>query len=114
MIRIIRRISIMKVEVKKEGEVAVISMEGNMMGTCDAADLHKEVINLLENDINKIVLDMADVHWIGSLCIGAVMREVISTRQKGGDIYMASPSKKVKRLLKITKLEGVVKVYISI
>ena len=104
----------MKVEITKEGKVAVISMEGNMMGICDAADLHKEVINLLENDINKIVLNMADVHWMGSLCIGAVMREVISARQKKGDIYLASLSKKVKRLFRITKLEGLVKIYSSV
>ena len=104
----------MLVEITKEGNVAIISMEGNMMGTCDAEELHTEVISLLGKNISKIVLNMAEVHWIGSLCIGAVMREVISARQKEGDICLASPSKKVKRLFQITKLESVVKIYASV
>jgi len=103
-----------KVEYTKEGSIAIITLEGNMMGTCDAEELHAAVISLLEKNINKIVLNMAEVHWIGSLCIGAVMREVISARQKEGDIYLASPSKKVQRLFQITKLESVVKIYASV
>ncbi len=37
--------------------------------------------------------------------------QIISARQKNGDVYLASPSQKVQRLFQITKLDGVVSIY---
>ena len=101
----------MVVERKRNGSVAIVELKGKMAGTCDADELNDEVISLLENNTNHIVINMQHVHWIGSLCIGALMREIISTRQKEGDVYLASPSQKVQRLLEITKLQGVIRIY---
>lgn len=101
----------MIIEGKKNGQVAIIDLKGKMAGTCDAEELHDEVKSLLENKTNHIVLNMQHVHWIGSLCIGALMREIISVRQQEGDVYLAAPSQKVQRLFQITKLEGVVGIY---
>lgn len=101
----------MKIEEKNQGEVAIIAMEGNMVGSYEANVLHDEIRNILEKKITNIVLDMRDVHWMGSLCIGAIMREIIHTRQKNGDVHLASLSRKVFKLFQITKLEGVVNIY---
>jgi len=104
----------MKIKEKRNGSVAIIELKGKMAGTCDAEELHDEVRSLLENNTNHIVLNMQHVHWIGSLCIGALMREIISARQKEGDVYLAAPSQKVERLFQITKLEGVISIYPSV
>ena len=101
----------MLIEEKKNGHVAIIKLKGKMVGSCDAEELHDEVKSLLERKTNHIVLNMKNVSWIGSLCIGALMREIISARQKEGDVYLASPSEKVIRLFQITKLEGVVNIF---
>jgi anti-sigma B factor antagonist len=101
----------MEFKEKRNGTVAIIELKGKMAGTCDAEELHDEVKSLLEKDTNHIVLNMKHVNWIGSLCIGALMREIISARQKDGDVYLAAPSQKVLRLFEITKLEGVVSIY---
>lgn len=101
----------MLIEEKKNGHVAIIKLKGKMAGSCDAEELHDEVKSLLERKTNHIVLNMKNVSWIGSLCIGALMREIISARQKEGDVYLASPSEKVIRLFQITKLAGVVNIF---
>jgi len=101
----------MIIEEKEKSHIAIIDLKGKMAGTCDAEDLHDEVKSLLKKKITHIVLNMKNVTWIGSLCIGALMREIISARQKEGDVYLAAPSKKVIRLLQITKLEGVVNIF---
>jgi anti-sigma B factor antagonist len=101
----------MRVEEKKQGNVAIIALEGNMVGTGEADVLHREVQSLLEKDTTQIVLDMKEVHWMGSLCIGAVMREIISVRKRKGDIHLATPSNKVSRLFQITQLERIVNIY---
>jgi anti-anti-sigma factor len=74
----------MIIEEKRNGSVAIIDLKGKMAGACDAEELHDEVKALLESNTNHIVLNMQHVHWIGSLCIGALMREIISARQKEG------------------------------
>ena len=101
----------MKIREKNQGDVAIVALQGNMMGICEADDLHNEIVKLLEQKKTKIVLDMTDVQWMGSLCLGAVMREIIHTRQKNGEVYLAALSRKVHRLFQITKLEGVVNIY---
>jgi len=101
----------MIIEEKRNGSVAIINLKGKMAGSCEADELHEEVKSLLNNSTNQIVLNMENVNWIGSLCIGALMREIISARQKNGDVYLASPSQKVQRLFQITKLEGMVNIY---
>ena len=101
----------MVIEQRTNGQVAIIELKGKMAGTCDAEELHEEVKSLLENQTKQIVLDMQRVNWIGSLCIVAIMREIITARQKDGDVFLAAPSQKVQRLFEITKLEGVVHIY---
>ena len=101
----------MQVIEKNKGDIAIITLEGNMVGSCEADILHNEVRSLLDRNTSKIVLDMKDVHWMGSLCIGALMREIIIVRQNNGDVHLASLSEKVLRLFKITKLEGIVNIY---
>ncbi len=104
----------MLIEEKINGSVAIINLKGKMAGTCEAEELHDEVKSLLNNSTIHIVLNLQDVQWIGSLCIGALMREIISARQRSGDVYLASPSQKVQRLFQISKLEGVINIYPSV
>ncbi len=104
----------MRVKEKKQGNVAIIAFEGNMVGTCEADVLHMVIKSLLEKNTTQIVLDMKEVNWMGSLCIGAVMHEIISVRKIKGDIHLAVLSKKVRRLFQITHLEGMVNIYPTI
>ena len=104
----------MEKEEKKDVNVSIIHLKGKMAGISEAEELHHEVNSLFEKKIKHIVLNMQHVSWIGSLYLGALMREIISARKKNGDVYLASLSKKVQRLFQITKLETVVKIYPTI
>jgi anti-anti-sigma factor len=95
----------MIIEEKRNGNVAIINLKGKMAGTYEAEELHDEVKSLLNNSTNQIVLNLQNVHWIGSLCIGALMREIISARQKSGDVYLASPSPLKKQLPRLTRIK---------
>ena len=101
----------MKLEEKFQGDIAIITIHGNLVGSCEADVLHEKVEELLKEGRLQIVLDMSDVHWMGSLCIGAIMREIISVRKRNGDIYLAGLSRKVRRVFQITKLDGIIKIY---
>jgi anti-anti-sigma factor len=104
----------MNVEEKEQGDIAIITIHGNLVGTCEADSLHAEIEKLINAGKLKMVLDLSDVHWIGSLCIGALMREIISIRKKGGDMHLSGLSRKVRRVFQITKLDGIINIFPTI
>jgi len=101
----------MKLDEKLQGDITIITIHGNLVGTCEADTLHGAIENLVKEGRLKIVLDMSDVDWMGSLCIGAIMREIISVRRNGGDIYLAGLSRKVRRIFQITKLDDIIRIF---
>ena len=101
----------MELDTKFHGDIAILAIHGNLVGTCEADTLHETVENLVKEKGHNIIFDMSDVHWMGSLCIGALMREVISVRKRGGDIHLAGLSRKVRRVFQITKLDSVIRIF---
>jgi anti-sigma B factor antagonist len=104
----------LKLENKFQGDITIITIHGNLVGTFEADKLHGAVENLIKEGRRKIVLDMSDVDWMGSLCIGAIMREIISVRRNGGDIFLAGLSRKVRRIFQITKLDEIIRIFPAI
>jgi anti-sigma B factor antagonist len=93
------------------GDIAILYLEGKMIGTPDTDKLHCEVQCLLKEDIHKIVVDLHGISWMGSMGVGALMRDLISVRNAGGDLRLAHLSSKLKSLFKITKLASVILIY---
>ena len=96
---------------KLVGDVAIVALEGRIIGSPDTEKLQKEIQCLLKENIRKIVLDLNNVHWMGSMGVGSLMHNLISVRNAGGDILFAHLSPKVLSLFKITKLDSVVQIY---
>jgi anti-sigma B factor antagonist len=93
------------------GDVAIVTLRGRIIGTQDSERLHEEVQCLLKDGIKKIVFDLHEVNWMGSLGVGGLMHDLISARNAGGDLRFARLTTKVESLFKITKLETVVQIY---
>lgn len=66
------------------------------VGTVDSATsgvLETQISELLKQDINRIVIDMADVEFISSSGIGVFLGSVSGLRSRGGDLlFMNVPS----------------------
>lgn len=93
------------------GDMAIVSLEGHIIGSPDTEKLHSEIQCLLKENIRKIILDLHGVNWMGSMGVGSLMHNLISVRNVGGDMLFAQLSSKVKSLFKITKLDSVVQIY---
>ncbi len=59
----------MKLEKKNQGNISIISLSGNMVGNCESDALHDKVEKLVGESRLRIVLNMDEVDWMGSLCI---------------------------------------------
>ncbi len=104
----------MTIKEKMVGDVAVVSLKGNLMGEPDTTEVRDKIYSLLQDDVRKIVLDLSKVKWINSSGLGALISSVTSVKNKGGEMRLANVSDKVESLFMITQLIKVFKTYESV
>jgi len=101
----------MTIKEKMHGTVAVISLKGNLIGEPDTDNLRDKIYSLLQEDFNKVVVDMKGVRWISSSGLGTLIAALTSVRNKSGDLRLANITEKVESLFAITQLVKVFKTY---
>ena len=104
----------MKIKEKIEGDVAILSLSGRMMGGPETNEVQTKIKSLLTDDIKKVVVDLAKVKWMNSSGLGVLMGSLTSTRNAGGDLRIANATEKVQSLLMITQLLTIFKTYESV
>ena len=68
------------------------------------AMLRDEVQKLLAEDEQQILLNLAEVPYANSTGIGALVSSFTTTKNRGGQLRMHSPGKKMTELLQLTQL----------
>lgn len=96
------------------GDVAVLSLKGNLMGEPDTTEVREKIYSLLQDDIRKVVLDLGKVKWLNSSGLGTLISAMTSVRNKGGELCIANVTEKVESLFMITQLIKVFKTYETI
>ncbi|MCK6622907.1 MAG: STAS domain-containing protein [Calditrichaceae bacterium] len=94
----------MKIKEKMEGDIAVLTVSGNMMGGPDSSVLHDKVKSLISDGLKKVVVDIKGVKWMNSSGLGVLMACMSSLQQAGGSMKLSSVTEKVQSILMITKL----------
>ncbi len=74
------------------------------MGELEADQLHRELSSLADQGAKVIVLDLSDVPFVTSSCLGALMVAHKRLRDEKGDLRVAAPQPLVRQILEITKL----------
>jgi anti-sigma B factor antagonist len=103
----------MKIKEKIEGDVAVLSVTGNMMGGPDTMDLHEKVKSLSADGVKRVVIDLKGVKWMNSSGLGVLMACMTTLNNSGGKLKLSSVTEKVKSLLIITQLMRIFDTYES-
>jgi len=101
------------IKVNDKGEGAfVISIKMQEVHTLDVPDLKEKLQNaLIENGIQKLVLDLTDVKMITSSGIGIFLNINQSLKSQ---LRLASANEEVKKVLELTKVTSVIKLYTSV
>jgi len=94
----------MKIKEKIEGDVAVLTISGNMMGGPETMALHDKIKSLGADGIKRVVIDLKGVKWMNSSGLGVLMACMSTLNNSGGKLKLASVTEKVKSLLVITQL----------
>lgn len=103
----------MRIKEKIEGDVAILSISGNMMGGPETTSLHEKVKSLIADGITRVVIDLKGVKWMNSSGLGVLMACMTSLNNTSGKLKIASVTEKVKSLLMITQLMRIFDTYES-
>ena len=104
----------MKIKEKIENQVAVLSLSGKMMGGPETTALHDHIRSLMNDGIDKVVIDLGGVKWINSSGLGVLMAAMTTLKNSEGQMKLANVTEKVESLLMITQLMRIFDTYDSI
>ncbi|HUL44559.1 MAG TPA: STAS domain-containing protein [Bacteroidota bacterium] len=101
----------MHVDEKMVGDVAVVSLAGEMLFDDDDFVLQQKIASLRLDGIQKIIIDLKRLNRINSRGLSALLRAVRQMRENGGDIRLAQIDRRLTDLLAQTKLVQVFNTY---
>ena len=101
----------MHIEERSAGDVTLLDLKGKMtLG--DGDELLKDKINSLANQGNrKLLLNLAEVPYIDSAGLGAIVGAYTTVTRQGGQLKLLNLTKRITDLLAITKLLTVFETY---
>jgi anti-anti-sigma factor len=86
------------------GEVAVLSLSGELLDDEDESVLDQKITSLTADNINKIILDFGRLNRINSQGLAALLSAVKNVRCSGGDIRIAGLDEHLNNIFAITRL----------
>ena len=95
------------------GDVVVLALKGRMVLEGGEMALKAYVDRLVQEGRRKIVLDLRGVSYIDSAGLGMLVAKYASVRRNGGDVRLVHVTARSNRLLSITKLATVFRMFES-
>lgn len=99
---------------KKDVKTHFIFMEGDLLGDEAGPRIVELVSDSLLEGAMTVVIDLEKVRYISSSGLGLLITLLTKMRNAGGELVLIAPSEHVKKLLLITKLNGIFKVLDSV
>jgi anti-sigma B factor antagonist len=89
---------------RQTGDVTIVDIKGRIALGEESAKLRDLILNLLSEGHVKILLNLAEVHYIDSSGLGALVSAFTSVRKQGGELKLTKLNDKVDDLMEITRL----------
>ena len=100
----------LKVQTQISGDVCILHCSGRIVFGDEGAALRERGRNILAGTA-KVVVNLNGVDSIDSGGLGILVGLLVSARNRGGELKLVSPRKRVKDLLRRTNLDTIFGVY---
>jgi anti-sigma B factor antagonist len=95
----------------KVGPVVHVQMKGTIVAGKDTELLTETINRMFEEGESQILLDFAQVNFIDSTGIGAILRTYNTAVRKDGAVKLLHLTKRIYDVLQITRLSSVFEIY---
>ena len=94
----------MQIAERESGTVTVLDLSGKITLGEDGTLLKDKVQSLLHQGKKNILFNLAQVSYVDSAGLGAIVMSYTTVTREGGSLKLANVTKKLQDLLSITKL----------
>ena len=92
-------------------DVIILKVSGQMTIRSDVDMLRDQIRSLAGFGINKLVVDFSQVDWFGSSMISVLTEGLTLIRESGGDLRLTGVGRRIERVLIVTGLEGIFRIF---
>jgi anti-sigma B factor antagonist len=96
---------------QRRGKIGILSLSDSFTGKPGVASFERAIFDLLKDDIICIVLDLAQLKFIDSAGLGAIISAMVSVGRREGALKLAAAGGDVHRILKGMHLDQVFELY---
>jgi anti-sigma B factor antagonist len=93
------------------GGIAILELTGRVHMGKDCAEIDREINHQLQQQIARIVIDLAGVDHIDSAFIGEIVKAHANLKRAGGALRLSGATGMVASSLKLTQVHNVVGLY---
>jgi len=94
----------MKISEEIRDNIAIIHLEGKVMGGPDAAKFHEKIHNFIESGKKNVIVNLARVEWMSSVGLGMLISALTAIKNGEGQLRLANITDNIESLLTITRL----------
>jgi anti-sigma B factor antagonist len=94
----------MSFEVRKQGDITVIDVEGQLI-VGNRQELKQKVLEELEKGGRKFLIDFSSTGYIDSSGLGVLVSLSKKIREQGGELRLANLNEDLRTLFELTKLD---------
>jgi len=94
-------------------QTAVLRIGGEV-DLYNTPQLKEQILALIESGVRRLVVDLAETQYLDSTALGALIGGLKRLRERGGELRLAGPRPRIRKLLEITRLLKVFEVRDSV
>lgn len=98
-------------QIESNNDVLIFHLKGKIITETDTEELEKEYIKLLNQNLNKVILDIEELTHINSTGISMMIKMITKSRVLGGDMVVIGLQGNVAKIFDIAKLDEVFTIY---
>jgi anti-anti-sigma factor len=98
--------------IRQSADVKIIDVN-DYLGSYAAAELRKTLADLVDQNVQKIVVNLSQVEHINSVAIGALVGTAKQLRLKDGDVKIYGLAENIRRTFDLIGASDIVEIYDS-
>ena len=95
-------------------EVKLITLIGRLIEKSQASELIQDFEELINNGTTRYLMSLEGLEYVNSTGLNLLIGMFTTARNAGGELVIGGISPKVKKLMVMTKLDSIFKIYDSV